>query len=304
MKFTRIYILKAISLANDKNVEINQNATAVEVFKEVVLAHPNIDMILSLVLSIMLFLTKTHEDVLFVQTYSINFYFITKVNITCLVYYLFTEYLCSINTTYSSNKALEIVNRYFHTFKSFAYLFKNILCIISYFLSILFCYIYGDQRLKLDIGVHFFFHLLFLEFFQFYCAFRFCYFLVKIIINIFLLPVYLSSLYLGFVEDKFNNRLNNIINTKSYTGRLSLRSSTEDYCSICLAVFQYDEIVSTLPCSRRHTFHTKCLEKWFRNTVCCPLCRSDFHNNTEMNIFNNQVIRNSSDNELNQQLLN
>jgi hypothetical protein len=300
MKFTRLFLLKAINSANEKS-ELNQTATAAEVFREVILAHPNIDMILSLLLSILLLLSKFNSsDDYFTQSYSINFYLLVKINITCLIYYLFMDYLSGMNITYSQNKTLELLNSHYHSFKSLVFLFKNILCISSYFLSIIFCCIYGDQKERITKSNYTTLHLLFLEFFQFYCAFRFCYFLVKILINICLMPLYMASLYLGYVEDKFNKQLNDVINTKAYTGRLSMRASSEDYCSICLAVFQFDETVSTLPCSRRHTFHTKCLEKWFITTVSCPLCRSDFQNNIEMRIFNNGIRR---DGELNQQLL-
>jgi hypothetical protein len=303
MKFTRLFVLKAINLANEKHVEINQTATAAEVFREVILAHPNIDMILSLMLSVLLLISKFYsQDDNFIQTYSINYYLIVKVNITCLTYYLFMDYLGGMTINYSQNKVLALLNRHYHVYKSIIFLFKNSLCICSYFLSIIFCYVYGDQKERIAKSNYTTLHLLFLEFFQFYCAFRFCYFLVKILINICLMPLYVASLYLGYVEDKFNKQLNDVINTKPYTGRLSARASSEDYCSICLAVFQYDETVSTLPCSRRHTFHTKCLEKWFITTVSCPLCRSDFQNNIEMSIFSSGVRR-VNDNELNQQLL-
>ena len=39
--------------------------------------------------------------------------------------------------------------------------------------------------------------------------------------------------------------------------------------------------MSTLPCNKRHMFHTYCLEKWFYNTVSCPLCRSNFSDKIE-----------------------
>ena len=127
-------------------------------------------------------------------------------------------------------------------------------------------------------------HFFFLELFNFYSLFRMCFFLIKVFINFSLIPIYISSIYLGYIEDKFNEELNNLCNTREYHGRESLRnngsnlrlSEIDDSCSICLNTFQIGDTISTLPCSKRHTFHTLCLEEWFYSTVSCPLCRSDF----------------------------
>jgi hypothetical protein len=184
----------------------------------------------------------------------------------------------------------------YHLFKSFLHLLKIIVSCLTYFLSLTFCFIFTNHKNKLERDKYYLLHLLILDFYEFYSGFRVCYFLIKILINIYLLPVYISSIILGFVEDKFNIKLNKIINTKYYSGRSSVISQgkgraaeMEEYCSICLNSFQLDDVISTLPCSRRHTFHTLCLEKWFITTVSCPLCRSDFQNSIDLHINSDSI---------------
>lgn len=48
----------------------------------------------------------------------------------------------------------------------------------------------------------------------------------------------------------------------------------DEACSICLAEFESEDLVSQPPkCS--HVFHTDCIDKWVeRNNFTCPLCRS------------------------------
>lgn len=209
---------------------------------------------------------------------------------------------------FSTNKKIQlplIIFKHWHAFKSILHFLKILMSISTYFFSILFCLLYADQKHKLDKEKYLLIHLLLLDFFEFYSGFRVCYFLMKIFINIFLLPVYASAIILGFTEDKFNEKLNNLINTRYYTGRSSIKSGRvsemEEYCAICLNSFQVEETVSSLPCSRRHIFHTSCLEKWFINTVSCPLCRSDFHNSIEL--FVNGEGRESRDRPIEMQNL-
>ena len=299
MKFTRFFILKVLT---HKQVSVNPNeANFIEIFKEVVINHPYIDMMLSLLLSIVVILTNYAENII-VYSENVNYYLLVKINIATLVYYFFTEHLDGLDI--NDNTTPKIFLTYYHTFKGVLYFIKNILCITSYLLSIVFCYIYGYQKLlinKDDLPTA---HILILEFYNFFCAFRFCYFLLKIVMNICLIPLYLSSILLGISEDNFNIKLNNVVNTEQYYGRTSIRSQgrlseIDESCSICLISFNIDDYTSTLPCSRRHKFHTKCLEKWFLTTVTCPLCRSDFQNNIDLNINNEARVLA----DLNQRLL-
>jgi hypothetical protein len=382
MKFTRIFILRALNVRENNISNVSNNPNPIEVLKEIIISHPNIDLTLALILSVLLLLTKYNDDINFLYANSLNIYFITTLNVLTLFYYFCVDYLDqvttnSINVNYinengsiqNSNSSsrenlinngnqeggggveenifdnsnrhnnpnnnnnnvsqLEAVLSFFnsyhnkkkikippiifnnwHIFKCILHNFKVFLSLVTYFLSLLFCMIYGEQKNKMEKEKYLLIHLLVLDFYEFYSGFRVCYFLIKILINIFLLPIYISSIFLGRVEDNFNDKLNKMINTKYYTGRTSIKSppngrvsEMEEYCSICLNSFQIDEMVSTLPCSRRHTFHTLCLEKWFLTTVTCPLCRSDFHNS--INLFDRDVVepRELRLVELNQNLL-
>lgn len=310
MKFTRIFLLKTFCSREERVSGENP----LEVLKEVIVSHPIIDLSLAFILSFILLLTKWTSDTDYIYSQALNIYFVCIANLVSLSYYFLVDVLDKTTTKIFNSKLnnenitsensnsqslLNNPNKYneklsmlpmlifdnWHFFKSSLHLFKIILTLLSYFLSIYFCILFSDHKNLIDKEKYFMVHLLFLEFYEFYSGFRVCYFFMKFIINILLLPLYFSTLILGYIEDRFNEKLNRLVNTKLYKGRTSIKSppngrvsELEEYCSICLNSFKFDEFVSTLPCSRRHTFHTKCLEKWFLTTVTCPLCRSDFHN--------------------------
>ena len=110
----------------------------------------------------------------------------------------------------------------------------------------------------------------------------------------------MGSLYLGYFEDKINEKLNELINTRIYTDKSCLvsRNSINKFnkeeifntCSICLENFIKGDVISTLPCSKRHTFHSYCLEEWFHSNILCPLCRYDFSREFQMLIPNQNNI--------------
>jgi hypothetical protein len=321
MKFTRTFILRALNADRAQIIQNNEISNPLLIFKEVVISHPYIDIMICLILSFLVTITNFNSDPNFIYMNSLNFYFINFSLLMTILYYLFIEYIdgmeCTSQTWSLSNNNsqdlfannfkfnVEVLLKYCQfphltkppliffnnwlTFKSILNLLKIFLSFATFFLSLIFCILYGYQKNRIDKDKYFFLHTAILDFYEFYNGFRICYFLVKILINIFCLPIYISSLILGMVEDKQNRQMNDLINTKFYLGRQSMKqvengrvSELEEYCSICLNSFKFDELVSTLPCSRRHTFHTVCLEKWFTNTISCPLCRSDFNNSTEL----------------------
>lgn len=280
--------------------------------KEIVISNSNIDFVISFILSFLLLLTAPFNDSTFKYDNPINFYLIAKVNINLIAIYFTMVYLSLIMAYQSQNfkgnsgviinesdmpliqkeisyynKVLsfpkpKIVEKYWHTANSILHCVKNILFLQSFALSMLFWILYSGQKIKMQNGNYFFLHLIIIEINEFYSLFRFCFFLIKVIFNFVLLPMYFAAIYLGYVEDKFNYELNILVNTQEYTARASsLRKSQEDYCSICLNSFSFGDTVSTLPCNKRHMFHTYCLEKWFYNTVSCPLCRSNFSDKIE-----------------------
>lgn len=71
---------------------------------------------------------------------------------------------------------------------------------------------------------------------------------------------------------------------------ISRRSSLLLVCAICLSDLIEGDLVSTLPCNMKHSFHTFCLENWFEKNSSCPICRSNF------NVQINEIMRNSSNN--------
>lgn len=289
MKFTRLFLLKVLN-SEPENLNNNPNPNPWTIFKEIILAHPTIDLALSLILSILLIISKISDENTLEYTHSINFYITPFLNINILLYYFVVDYLDKNIFMKHSQLKFYIFYKYWHTLRTLTHFFKVYLCLLSYFLSIIYVYLYSGQKIYYEKEKNFLFHYLIIEFYDFYSSFRFCYFFVKVLLNILLIPTYISSVILGFLEDDFNQRLNLLVDTKPYAGRGSLRPSQEarrnseidDVCSVCLNTFILDELVSTLPCSKRHTFHTNCLEKWFLSTVTCPLCRSDFQNSMDV----------------------
>jgi hypothetical protein len=47
-----------------------------------------------------------------------------------------------------------------------------------------------------------------------------------------------------------------------------------------------------MPCDIRHVFHTKCIEEWFLNENCCPMCKTPI-TNAEMRRID-EIIANQS----------
>jgi hypothetical protein len=367
MQFTRMFLLKSmISRVKPSQIHVN-NQDPVLVIKEIIVSHPHIDLVITLILSLLVLCTRYNDDVNFFYSNSLNIYFVTLVTAILLIQYLFFDYLDelkniqngrtfiinsnrnsseNINPNLTDNNSNNQINTHennrnffrllyfkkiysifdnlafgnfklpiiffnnWHTFKSLIQIIKILITLSSFGLSLIFCLFYSDQKMRMDREKYFYIHLLIVDFFEFYSGFRVCYFLIKIVINMLLLPVYLSCFILGVIEDSFNERLNKLINTKVYSGRSSIKpppngrtSELEEYCSICLNTFQLEELVSTLPCSRRHTFHTNCLQQWFVNSVKCPLCRSDFHNSIELLVNSRRENVEMQPIELNERLL-
>lgn len=50
-------------------------------------------------------------------------------------------------------------------------------------------------------------------------------------------------------------------------------SFIENNCSICQERFKLREYIRELKCS--HIYHKKCIDKWLKDNLTCPYCRSD-----------------------------
>lgn len=46
-----------------------------------------------------------------------------------------------------------------------------------------------------------------------------------------------------------------------------------DECSICLTQFELGEMLISLPCHARHSFHANCIRQWLHRQNVCPLCQ-------------------------------
>lgn len=55
-----------------------------------------------------------------------------------------------------------------------------------------------------------------------------------------------------------------------YTDRDEVNNST---CAICLCSFDMGEMLISLPCDNRHSFHASCIRDWLVRQNACPLCQ-------------------------------
>lgn len=46
-------------------------------------------------------------------------------------------------------------------------------------------------------------------------------------------------------------------------------------CNVCLDEIQEGDLIFILKCDGRHYFHEKCIKKWLKVRVTCPLCKSN-----------------------------
>lgn len=53
----------------------------------------------------------------------------------------------------------------------------------------------------------------------------------------------------------------------------SLKEVTNHECSICLAAFDAGEMLISLPCDNKHSFHASCIRQWLERQNSCPLCQ-------------------------------
>ena len=214
-----------------------------------------------------------------------------------------------INNKNKKNSLYKIIIKYPHTISSIFHLIKNILFLISFGLSFAFWILYSSLRPELKNYSFNFINIFLGECLELYALFRLCFFFIKIIFNFVLSPLYISAIYLGYYEDKFNVKLNELIKTRFYTGKQCLISrdsinkvketEIDDSCAICLSIYMNGDVISTLPCSKRHSFHTYCLEEWFHTNVCCPLCRCDFSSEIGIYLPNQQNENNANGNNQN-----
>ena len=285
---------------NIKNKIINNKKNYIEIYYEPILLSP----------------LTTIYDKIFIKLY---IYLIKKLN----------EYLTKnesyINDNQKKLSLYLLIIKYPHTLSSIIHFIKFILFIFSYGLSFMFWILFVPHKMQLKQYSFNVINIFIGECLSLYCLFRLCYFLIKFVFSSFFCPVYLSSLYLGYYEDKINETLNELINTRIYIDENSLmsRDSINKYlkdeiltsCAICLDNFVKGDVISTLPCSKRHTFHSYCLEEWFNSNILCPLCRYDFskefgmlfpdgnnNNNEQENIENN--VNNNNEAGLLQNIIN
>lgn len=58
---------------------------------------------------------------------------------------------------------------------------------------------------------------------------------------------------------------------KTAQGSSENAGSQQEECRVCLEKFQDGDALRILPCM--HKYHTLCIDKWFRNSSACPICK-------------------------------
>jgi len=62
-----------------------------------------------------------------------------------------------------------------------------------------------------------------------------------------------------------------LLATTVFTDR---KEVTSKECSVCLSDFDLGELVMTLPCDGKHSFHSQCIRQWLERQNSCPLCQT------------------------------
>ena len=65
--------------------------------------------------------------------------------------------------------------------------------------------------------------------------------------------------------------------------RFNRENAVADSCSICHQFFKPDEHLAGLSCT--HLYHSWCINRWFRESRTCPLCRRWIFNLSKMDVF-------------------
>ena len=70
----------------------------------------------------------------------------------------------------------------------------------------------------------------------------------------------------------------NIVNIERIKENTTLNRNTREQwsnkeCGICLEEFKQNEYIRTLGCN--HCYHKRCVDKWFKKNMSCPVCRTD-----------------------------
>lgn len=314
MRFTRMLILRCMNFQN------NDSNSPSSILKKFILGNEIMDCRLCLFLSIISIVILLNMKNIWIMPSS-NLSMATLLNITLIINYLLFNEIENIQEI----KLPRICCTYWHSFKACIKLFSKVCFIASYSMSLVGVLDYCSQRYILFTHKRFMMYTIFLDFYYFYMGFRFCFFSIKVFINIFLIPIYIAALLIGYYEDKFNLYFNSVINTKVFKGNNSSRNSISsqnnsnsfdkngpvssrrksyliDMCSICLGDFLEGEYISTLPCWKKHTFHTVCLERWFETKSSCPICRADFQLKIRdfLSLPNNNPVINANMTELNE----
>lgn len=96
----------------------------------------------------------------------------------------------------------------------------------------------------------------------------------------FLIRVIVALVYfLSFIEDsdrfilRKKGGLSNFDLDRMPTFVYTTKDDVEnDECSICLTNFEMGEMLISLPCHQRHSFHAGCIRQWLSRQNVCPLC--------------------------------
>lgn len=76
----------------------------------------------------------------------------------------------------------------------------------------------------------------------------------------------------------FDYELDSVLDTERIKETTKLNRNTREQwkgkdCSICMSEIQKNEYVRTLGCT--HYFHKKCVDRWFKTNMTCPMCRTN-----------------------------
>ena len=88
----------------------------------------------------------------------------------------------------------------------------------------------------------------------------------------------MNELYLRDSKKPLNKNVLSQLPRRKYVANAEEQQNSKNenddskHCSICMCDYEDGEEILTLDCF--HSYHTPCIEDWFKNQNWCPICRN------------------------------
>lgn len=212
-----------------------------------------------IIISIILYNILKTEDDIFILKYIKNYLIVLLI--------IYNLYIIKSIFYYYNTIKFEIENTYYQILISLSYLTLD----ISYYISTFFGYkIY--QELSFEYIINNLYKCIFIYSLLIIGIVHFCLFILRIVYVIIFYFLSISA----FIENEREfiikqGELPVILDKFLIHQKADLKHCKE--CIICIEDIKEGQDIICLKCSNLHFFHSKCIRKWLRNNISCPICR-------------------------------